>query len=157
MARIKCSGTSKTYEQMVCCSTEMGESRDCSVVSLAVACGVAYVEAHEAMEFHGRKAGRGASIASILAAVRTLGCDYKRVSIAETIAKYPSGHRDVLKNVTTHHPERFPGVWKDGKRYLIFTTDHVLAVVDGLNHDWTKGRAKRAVSIYEITTKEGSK
>jgi hypothetical protein len=29
----------------------------------------------------------------------------------------------------------------------------VLAVINGVNHDWTRGKAKRAIKIYELVRK----
>ena len=65
------------------------------------------------------------------------------------IARYPGAHK-ALRNVTTHHPERFSDVWRDGKTYLMYTRGHVLAIVNGVNHDWTRGRAKRCKALYEV-------
>ena len=127
----------------------MNESNDCSVKALAIGLNVDYMIAHEALRLQGRKNREGAMSFDILVAARKLGFDLHHVDPQEFIAKYPGGHKN-LKNVTTHHMDRFNKVWADGERYLVLTPRHVLAVVDGVNHDWTKGKAHRVVSIYRI-------
>ena len=78
----------------------------------------------------------------------------RRINIREEfISQYPSAHQ-ILKTVTTHHPKRFNKVWKDGKRYLMLTTNHALAIVDGVTHDWSASKPLRAVGLFEIIKKE---
>lgn len=148
MSRIKTS-RSDEYLEMKESAREMNETNDCSVRAIAVVCDLEYKEAVALCEKHGRKARRGMLDYQIFNALKEVGKTYKRIPSEHFIGQYPGAHVN-LSNVTTHHPERFPKVWKDGKKYLLLTRGHILAVVDGVNHDWTKGKAVRVTSIYEI-------
>lgn len=151
MSQIKSTARTEEYTIMRSASNAFDERNDCTVVASAIACGVTYAEAHKALEKFGRKKGKGVSIMKMVTAIKEeLGFFVKLVPASEFISRYPKGHRDVLKHVTTHHPERFNDVWADGNTYIFFTTDHVAAVVNGVNHDWTKGRAKRVQAIFRV-------
>lgn len=154
MARINTSIRTGEFNQLVAASNAMGEKNDCSVKAVALACGAEYEVAHRTMAVNGRRNGRGAYTNEILKAVADLGYKAERAHIQDFIDQYPKGHRDVLRNVTTHHPARFNNVWADGNTYLMFTKRHVLTIINGTNHDWTNGRAMRAISVYKITKKE---
>ena len=56
----------------------------------------------------------------------------------------------MLKGVTTHHMDRFNKVWADGNTYMVRIEGHILTVVNGVSHDWTRGRAKRVTNIWKI-------
>jgi hypothetical protein len=152
MARI--SNDSRTidprYTKIREASAAMGENNDCSVVAIAAACGIPYEKAHAAMAARGRKNGKGAYSPDVEAAVGDLGFETKHIDPQSFINKYPGVHKG-LKSVTTHHMDRFKQVWDDGNSYLLFTARHVGAVVDGVNVDWTKGRAKRVVELIQVT------
>lgn len=92
---------------------------------------------------------------TVVALAAVMGTDYAKRQdyFGEFIQHHPKAHH-VLKGLTTHHPERFNNVWKNGKRYLAFTRGHVAAIIDGTTVDWTKGRAMRIYSLYEIFIKE---
>ncbi|HET8686249.1 MAG TPA: hypothetical protein VFM18_06245 [Methanosarcina sp.] len=150
MARICRTEKSDLYRSVKSASTE---TNDCSIVAVAAVCDVSYEAAKAALKEQGKKENKGAATSQIKAAVELLGKATKSVSIHDIINKYPLPHCNVLKGITTHHPERFNAVWKDGKKYLLFTRGHVLAVTDGVNHDWTKGRAIRLKCMYEVVDK----
>lgn len=134
-------------------SAARGEHNDCTVKALAVACNVSYDDAHQALEANGRKHRDGAYFHTIRAAVEQLGYKLNVIDPAGIIASYPKPHCDKLKNVTTHHPDRFASVWPKGT-FLLFPAGHVAAIVDGQNHDWTRGRANRVQSMYEVVEKD---
>ena len=150
MATIKSSPKTNEYESLRSTAKSMGENNDCSVKAVALVCGVPYEQAHAVLKELGRKPGKGATLPTIMRAVRALGKQTSIVGRREFISKYPAGHRDVLKNITTHHPARFHDVWKDGKTYLAFTRGHVLAIIDGVNHDHTVGSAKRIKTLHWV-------
>jgi len=127
-----------------------GEHNDCAVVAVAAACGVTYDAAHAMLAKVGRKNRHGTYPRHTHAAVFQFGFTLTRVSAFDFISRYPKAHQ-VLRSVTTHHPDRFKSVWQDGETYIIHTRSHVLAVRNGVNVDWTRGRAKRAVDIYRVT------
>lgn len=109
-----------------------------------------YEVAHATLAELGRKSGRVFSNDLIVEAVKKLGKNATISSQWNFIDKYPKGHRDVLKNITTYHPARFQAAWKDGKTYMAFVRGHVLAIIDGVTHDWSNCRALRIHTIYEI-------
>lgn len=158
MPRIKSRGCLKSekYRELSKQSEANKEGDDCSVITVAVACNVPYEKAHEALKYCGRENCCGTTPPTTRAAINKLGYKCVDVSMKDIIEKYPSAHH-VLKSVTTHHPERFPKVWKDGNVYIFWCSRHVCAVVDGVVHDWTKGRAKRCHKISKVVRKDGNK
>ena len=142
--------TTADFRNLMSEQIKHGETNDCSVKAVAVVCGVSYAVAHEALRVAGRKNRKGAYTGQIHNAMAALGKKVVRVSMVDIIAQYPKGHCDVLKSITTHHPARFNKVWANGKTYIGYTKSHVAAIVDGTNHDWTVGRAKRLISLYEV-------
>lgn len=145
--------TAKTdsYTHLRAVSNSMNECNDCAVVAVAMAAEVSYPTAHEALKQAGRKDGQGTYTLSIIHALKSFGLKLEDVSPRYFISRYPGNHSN-LKSVTSHHPERFHNVWADGETYLMLVQGghHILAIVDGVNHDWTKGTAKRAKTIYRV-------
>lgn len=126
------------------------ETNDCAVKAIALVCGVSYEVAHAACESKGRKARKGMQTYDILRTLSSLNKHFSKVNVqSRFVQNYPGAHKN-LQSVTTHHPDRFNKVWADGKTYLMFVNGHVLAVINGTNHDWTRGKARRAVAVYEI-------
>lgn len=152
MARISHKTKALDYVAMRNASARYNEHNDCAVVALAVACNVEYEEAHAALAKQGRRNRRGTFFHHTVAAVKTLGFELEPINPRDFIDRYP-GQQKTLKNVTTHHPDRFPKVWADGNTYLIQTDRHILAVKDGVNCDWTRGRAMRAKAIHKVVPK----
>ena len=153
MGRIARVDTSQHYKDLKRSSDDVNERADCSVVAVAAVAGVDYRSAHDAMTNAGRRRGTGASTRQIIDAAESFGFNCVRIQMIEKIRQYPGRHAYALKNVTTHHPDRFKHVWRDGHNYLFFNSSHVAAVVNGENVDWSKGRAKRCVSIYRVDPK----
>lgn len=151
MARIAKVGKSEVYAAHLVQSK--GERGDCAVRAVAALTDTSYEVVHSIMTRRGRKHGKGTAWAIIWATIEELGFTVAVRNATSFIQRYPGSHATALKSVTTHHPDRFPDVWKDGKRYMISTRAHVLAVINGVNHDWTRGKAKRAIKIYEIVRK----
>ena len=149
MAMIKATPRTEQFNALCNSTAAYGEKNDCSVKAVALVCGVSYDEAHAAMAAQGRKKGRGAQTSSIELAVIALGKKIEVVNPKHIIAQYPGVHKN-LQNVTTHHPARFPDAWKNGGTYLAYIRGHVLAIVDGVVHDWTVGRSKRIYRIREV-------
>lgn len=150
MPRPTAQGRSEVYAAHLAQGRDMNERNDCAVRAVAAATGRPYDEVHALFSAEGRRDARRTPVSITWAVLKQLGfrteCRHER----EFIAQYPGSHARVLKSVTTHHPDRFPGAWKNGKTYLMFTPGHILAIVDGVNHDWTRGRALRATGIYEV-------
>lgn len=125
------------------------EKSDCAVKAVAVACDVSYGKAHRVLKELGRKNRQGTYFHMTKAACEKLGFKLISRDPREFIFKYPKAHH-VLKSVTTNHPDRFPNTWRDGKTYLFRVNGHILAVKNGVNCDWSRGRAKRCRNIYEV-------
>lgn len=149
MPRAKTEGTTRLYDQLNLMSWRLGERNDCAVRAISIACKVPYTKVHEMLAARGRKTGKGTFRYDTMAVINQLGYHAKYIYADDMLATYPNGGKG-YKNITSHHPERLPGVWKNGKTYLFFTKGHALAVVDGLNHDWSKGKSLRVTSIVEI-------
>lgn len=125
------------------------ERADCAVLAVAAATGKAYHEAHAALKAAGRKDRCGTHVATTEQAMRAAGKTLRHVSPQYFISRYPGVHK-TLRSVTTHHMDRFPEVWRDGKTYLIRVRGHILCVVNGRCLDWSRNKALRVVSILEV-------
>lgn len=125
------------------------ERADCAVVAVAAATGATYATVKAIMAAFGRKANKGTAMEITRATLTHFGRSLRRVDPQHFISRYPGGHVR-LRSVTTHHPDRFPRVWADGKTYLMRTRQHILCIKDGRNLDWTRGRAIRAHDILEV-------
>jgi hypothetical protein len=137
------------FDELEAQSAAHGDKNDCTVKALAVLGEIPYATARGMMAELGRKKGKGASTYNVLRALGALGKKSKKVPAEHFIGRYPTAHR-ILKHVTSHHMDRFADVWQDGQSYLCATNTHVFAVEDGVNHDWTRGRAFRVVDIYRV-------
>jgi len=149
MPRIQKVGRSEKFVALVSEAVANNEKNDCAVKALAIAAGVSYEVAHATCAAFGRKERHGIRTSNVVPALESLGKKAVRVTQRSFIERYPASHQ-VLRSVTTHHPDRFHDVWADGKTYLVFTRGHVLAVVNGVNHDHTRGTARRATEIFEV-------
>lgn len=153
MPRIAKVGKSEIYNAHTTAGMQLGERGDCAVRAIAAVTGTEYAVVHAMMAEQGRKNRRGTPWEIIWGTLDQLGYATVEVAPHEFICQYPGAHATALKSVTTHHPDRFPAVWRNGKAYIFNTPRHVAAIVDGVNHDWTRGRACRAVRIWEIVKK----
>lgn len=149
MAKLKSVATSSTYQALYAETQATGEHNDCSVKAVSLATGVSYTAAKDALAARGRKDRRGTFPTQINAAIGAFGFRLEPVTPREIISSYSSPHRNVLLNITTHHPRRFAKVWPKGT-FLMYTCDHVLTCIDGVVHDWTINKAKRVTAIYRI-------
>lgn len=142
--------TSGKFLELCKSSREFGENNDCAVKAVALAANVPYAMAHSTLELMGRKRRCGTYTFDTRRAMKALGYDMVVVDPSTFIKQYPKPHCDVLKGCTTHHMDRFHKVWANGKTYMIVVPGHILTVINGVNHDWTQGKAKRVQTIYEI-------
>ena len=149
MGRIRAIDTTDIYKKISTETKKADEGNDCSVKALALVTGQKYAVAQKALAKKGRKKGEGIESVHIVDAVKEAGFTVKEVGSSHFIEQYPGVHVN-LKNVTTHHPDRFPRAWADGHTYLAFTAGHALAIIDGYNHDHTRGSAKRVIRIYRV-------
>jgi hypothetical protein len=152
MAKIKYQPRTPEYEELCRNASELGETNDCSVRAVALVTGQPYAIVHELFIEEGRKPRHGTKMYITTAVLDFLGFNLVTVNRRDMIRQYPGIHK-TLKHITSHHPARFNKVWKNGKKYLMRTNSHILAVIDGVNHDWTAGRAFRCTTLYEVVSK----
>jgi hypothetical protein len=135
---------------------EMRDNNACAVIALCAVTGAPYKQVYDLLAKHGRKHGKGTYWNAENKVLADLGFKRTRVHLDQLIAKYPLPHCNVLKNVTTHHPRRFPGCFPAGK-LLAWTRGHILAIVDGEVLDWTVNSPCRITSMDIITPIEPAK
>ena len=140
----------ETFNELQEKSKEMGELNDCGVKAVAVVTGMTYEEAHAALKHLGRINGVGSQRGWITDVIESRGFTVKRIPNEHFISQYPGEKKNDLKNITTHHPARFPEPFAMGV-YLMFTKSHVAACVSGVVHDWSIGRSLRVNVMYLIT------
>jgi hypothetical protein len=146
-------GQTRKYLELDAESRARDEQGDCTVKAIAILCEVSYAEAHAACEKRGRKPNCGMSYDKWSQVFTDLGYELKPVNRREFMdTNYPGAYKR-CKNITTHHPERFPAAWADGNKYLFWSTRHVTAVVDGVNHDWSVGKAIIVNRVFRVEPK----
>ncbi len=119
----------------------------CGPLALSIVLDRPLPEIQKACEDFGRKDRRGTPFKIFDQVCAKYGKRLVRKDAKEFLRRIPKPHCDVLKNVTTHHPRRFPGLFPVGETYLMFTKGHVSAVKDGVVQDWAINTAKRAWRI----------
>lgn len=140
----------KRYLALKQTSGEMKEKGDCGVISLAAVTGKSYKRCHAALAKLGREPQKGTTSNDMAAAAKALGFRFTEVPIQDFLSQYPKPHCN-LKNISTHHPARFPDVWDDGRTYLLGSARHWTGVVNGMVHDWAKGRQLQMHTVYKVT------
>lgn len=155
MPRVKPEHKTKTkrYLKLKQGGDEQKETMDCGVISLAAVTGKTYKQCHTALAKQGRKPSKGTSIAKIREAAKALGFKFTELNIMAFISRYPKPHCN-LKNISTHHPDRFPEIWDDGCTYLLQNDRHYAGLVNGVIHDWSKGRQLQMHTIYKVTSRK---
>ena len=138
------------FKELEAATKAAGEKDDCGVKALAIVCNISYKKALDVLTKIGRQPKSGTAFFDMLEAIKELGFKSEQMEEQYFISDYPKPHAGILKNITTNHPDRFPATWVDGATYLLMCNNHILAVVDGVTHDWTRGRKKHAHSIYQI-------
>lgn len=156
MSKIKTIDKAKSavYHSHICAASELNERGDCAVRAAAIVTGANYVAMHSLMASLGRKPRCGTHDNITKDALARYGKKMVNISPESFLTRYPQPHARVLKSVTTHHMARFNKVWADGKTYLVWTSGHILAVVNGVNHDWSRGRAARVLKIAIVINKD---
>lgn len=149
MPRIARRSLTEDFEALHADSRAHNETNDCAVKAVAAACNVPYADAHRVMKNLGRQDRRGTQLHITMRACQHFGFKMVARFAEEFISQYPKSHQ-ILKSVTTHHPDRFAKVWADGKTYMFRTQGHILTIKNGRNCDWTRGRAMRCIDIYEV-------
>ena len=147
--RVECKMRDPRFNALAAVASINQERNDCAVKAVAVATQTSYEEVLRRMADFGRKNRRGTPMAVTDAVVQSLGYRMIPIPMRSMIDKYP-GRAVNLRYVTSHHPHRYNRVWTDGNTYLLRTAGHILAIVNGVNIDWSKGRALRGHALYRI-------
>jgi len=130
--------TSDTYNYRRYCAlrretTLMNERNDCSVKAIAMIYDYDYIDAHMLLTNLGRKYRHGFDVDL---AIKYLGRASKKQYVRQ-----PNKSKYTVKTIANTIPV--------GK-YLVFTSGHVLACINGKIYDWTEDRKHRVTYIIEI-------
>ena len=156
--KFRTSEIEKSYTAKVADSEKASEKNDCAVIAVSLATGVSYAKAHAVLAKNGRENGKGVNFEKVTKkALAELGYKAVKVNPETVINKYPGVHK-TLKNITTHHPNRFPKAWGQMKGNFLARTrsgkiGQLTAIVDGKNYDHTVRNAKRVISLYRVVKK----
>jgi hypothetical protein len=112
------------------------ERKDCVVRALAVAGKLTYARAHELLAEAGRKNGCGTPHSSIQQAVAQL---------------FPGAVKIRAPNRSCPLAQMLLFGYFDKGSYLVITTRHALAVVDGTVHDWKLQEKFRVRYYYQLS------
>lgn len=153
MPRIKFAASPEAYRQTRAQAASTGDNNFCSPVAVSLLTDTPVEVVAAMMEEWGRKKGQGTYNAITNKVLDQLGFKRVRVDLSEVISTYPRPHCDVLKNITTHHPRRFPAAFNKDKRYLAECRGHVLAIVGGEVQDWSINQSLRIITLQEIVRK----
>jgi hypothetical protein len=127
MGRIARVGFTETFKALDVHGKVFHEERgDCGVKAISIVCQVHYDTVLAELTKRGRKKGRATPNALIIPMLEHFGKKVIERQPYDFIHQYPSPHRDLLQHVTSHHPRRFPQVWRDGRTYLFRTNGHIL-------------------------------
>lgn len=152
MPRIKATMLDAEFQMLKQASDAHNESNDCAVVAIAAVTGAPYATVLKMLTAAGRKPRKGTFTFMTRAVIEQLGFVMEEVPMSSFIERYPKAHQ-VLRCVTTHHPDRFRKIWADGCNYLFRTPRHILAVMNGRNVDWSRGKALRVRCVYRVYKK----
>lgn len=150
MPKIKRTEHPEEFKVMRNAASYAGESNDCAVVAVALLCKQPHNEVAELSYALGRVKGKGTHWPIIRAMFKHYGYELARMERRHFLDQYPKPHCNVLKNVTTHHPRRFPGVFDDGNEYLLNCRTHVAALVGGQVKDWSINNSLKVSEVYLV-------
>lgn len=132
-----------------------GDRGCCAVVAIAKITNTDVFVVQNLLEVAGRKHRCGTRRSVTKKVLEELGYKIRIVSLgedADLISSYPGKHK-YLKNITSHHPRRFPAAWDREPDQLMFTSSHVLALVGGRVHDWSCNKKLHVTERWYVTKK----
>lgn len=153
----------ETYSEMRnnTARNQLNETNDCGVIATAIVTNRSYKDAWMALQRNGRKPRSGSPFFAINVAVTQLngkiegdlyrgpvtnrgvkfyGYQNQTVGIYNYIRK-PDGGQYTTKTIGKVLPKG---------RYLVYSSGHVSALIDGEIHDWANGRAKRVNFVTKV-------
>jgi hydrogenase maturation factor len=98
----------------------MQESNDCTVRATSLAINKPYTEVHGVFAKHGRRTGKGVTLATLIAVLIDVTKNNMKIVASHTI------RRETLASFIKTHPK--------GK-YVVIKRGHAFAVIDGVAHD----------------------
>lgn len=113
-------------------SKSVGEGNDCTVIALSICTEISYDAAHELL----RKRGR------------VKGCGVRKTQWEPAFAE--AGFRLAIENITAKTMKTVLEQLEKDKVYLVQSTRHVAAVVNGEILDWSKGKRKSIKAVYQV-------
>ncbi len=117
---------------------QLKEKNDCTVIASAITFRMPYKKAHEMCRIAGRTIGDGFYSKHIFALMRIRGF---KITPVKNLKQ---------KNGSRYTPKTIGKRLKRGY-YMVHVNGHVLAVVNGVVHDWSKGRQHHITSAHKIT------
>jgi hypothetical protein len=129
---------------------ELRETNDCAVRTVAVAAQIDYKRAHAMFAAVGRKPRKATMLTMTRAVFEALGCQLVEEQFAErkrTMGQgrwYPVGLGLRSRSVKTLPKELPRGT------YVVLVRRHILCIVDGVVHDWSEGKALRALTVWRV-------
>jgi hypothetical protein len=151
MGQIKKVAYADRYLELKEASMAAGEKNDCAVVAVATVAGIEYNEALELMTKAGRKPRDGTFISVTKEVLESLDIKIKLVDKRKYLRRCKTFPKAEPKNITSHSFRRFPDAWHDlHPTCLAFTTDHVFAVINSQNVDYSVNRKIRITQLYEV-------
>jgi hypothetical protein len=130
---------STQYQKMAQASDAMHETKDCAVIAVAIAAGLTYRASHALLAQAGRKPRSTTQRTQIKQALKLLSIKTENVTV-----RYR--HRMGAKTIRT-----LGRVMADRKGiYLAYTHDHIMAIKDGVIHDWLDGRLHRITRVVKL-------
>ena len=133
-----------------------GDNDCCTIQCVAVLTGQKYEVVAKMFTDFGRRHKKAGTLEVMRQAFKKLGHKvddktYGYHHLNKIISQYPKPHNN-LRFITTHHPRRFPEVWRDMPPMALFTGSyrHVAAFKDGTIHDWSINNSLRVCDIWII-------
>ena len=131
---------SQLYQKMLQASDKAEETSDCAVIALAIVTDLTYGAVHKLLEQTGRKARSITHRGHINNAL-----DFLDIKTRDVTKQYHTLGAKTIRTLGRVMAGR-EGI------YLAYTHDHILAVKDGVLHDWLAGRTHRIVTILKLRT-----
>ena len=132
--------TTEAYRLCRTISTEkFCETNDCSVIALSIGCGISYEKAHKIMGECGRARRAGVTGQQVLQGVLKTGQNYSL--IREPHKRHCRKSAYTLKTIGKAFPRG---------RYLAIVKGHIVAIVDGIVHDWAADSSRRVTHLISL-------
>ena len=143
----------KTFIDTFTVSQSTGDSEACSVIAATILTGLPLVQVQRTFSALGRQPRQPTRWSITEAAYPAMGFALRPLPQTEMRSRFldpiPGRYRP---HVTTRHPHRFASLWAKNapSKLLAHTNSHALAIVGGVNHDWSVNRSLAIVWMWEV-------